>query len=45
MLVAITVRAGTVDDSRAVASLRYRMDAEGNGRSGSFVDFAATFDR
>ena len=45
VLVAITVRAGTVDDSRAVASLRYRMDAEDNGPSGSFVDFAAAFDR
>lgn len=45
MLVAITVRAGTVDDNRAVADLRYRMDAEQNGPACSPTDFAATFER
>jgi GNAT superfamily N-acetyltransferase len=45
VLVAITVRAGTVDDHRAVVSLRYRMDTEDNSRSSSPADFAAIFDQ
>jgi hypothetical protein len=45
VLVVITVRAGTVDDHHAVASLRYRMDTEDNSPSGSPADFAATFDQ
>jgi GNAT superfamily N-acetyltransferase len=45
VLVAITVRAGTVDDHREVASLRYRMDTEDDSPSGSPADFAATFDQ
>jgi GNAT superfamily N-acetyltransferase len=44
VLVAITVRVGSVDDHRAVASLRYRMDAEVDSPSGSPADFAAVFD-
>ena len=45
VLVAITIRAGSVDDRLAVAHLRYRMDAADTGPSGSPADFAAAFER
>jgi GNAT superfamily N-acetyltransferase len=45
VLMAITIRAGSVDDNLAVAHLRYRMDAEDTGPSGSPVDFTAAFER
>jgi GNAT superfamily N-acetyltransferase len=42
---AITIRTGRPDDTRALADLRYRMDAEDAEPPGSPTDFAAHFEQ